>query len=542
MSNPLGETNRTMEGQVYTPWIGNWEWELDSGMMWWSETMFRIWGKEYDSADQSIDTFLLGIRLEDRNQVNITLHKHIKSGKPFEVSFGIKHPNGLEKELSMMGYTKHNRSGRVERVVGIVLDTFKPVETPQNRKENVLKRIESSRLETARHLSGVFAHDINNFLSAVIGYTELLQEVLEEDPEEFLAMAKGGLEKIRVSGERANRFTQKLSVFSGRGMITKKDISLHTTIEGLESECRALLTPAHQLVIDAKAPGKMVRGSVDFISQILAELCKNAAEAMPDGGKLKLSLRECAAREVPSLEPEVDNYTSYVVLAVSDNGHGMDSDLKHRVFEPFITTRKDKKGRGNGLSVVYGIVKQMSGFIQVESTPGEGTTLRMFFPVQSENAIVATPSVEQVEDDSLEELIFAVGAPIEEKVESIEPSKKTLLVCEDEPLIRDIICHTLRATGYIAIEAENGIDAIDKARSHNGSIDLLISDISMPEMDGIELVAALQGFYPELSVLFVSGRPPEEVKAAELGASLQGFLQKPFKSSVLIQRVSSILE
>lgn len=384
----------------------------------------------------------------------------------------------------------------------------------RRRLEDELRQ--SQKLEAVGRLAGGVAHDFNNLLVVINSYTEL---VIESLPPEHPLHAD--LVEVRKAGVRAARLTSQLLAFSRKQMLRPVVCSLNTVVTELEKMLRRVigedvvlrLRLAHDLGNVLADPGQ--------IEQVLMNLVVNSRDAMEKGGTLIIETanRELTAGNVKGradLKPG-----AYVCLSVTDTGIGMDEATMRRMFEPFFTTKNPGKGTGLGLSTVYGIVKQSGGYIDVESQVGRGTRVRIFFPLH-QGSVPAPPSGER-------------------SIEAPSRASETILLVEDEVSVRRLVERVLRPLGYAVLVASSGLEALALAEDHVGPIDLLLTDVVLPGMDGCELTKSLIGARPTMKVMYMSGYAAEV--GLRLGATDEpvAFIEKPFTIAEFLRRVRSVL-
>ena len=375
----------------------------------------------------------------------------------------------------------------------------------------------SQKLEAVGRLAGGVAHDFNNILTVIDGYSDLL---LMDMPEG--APARRGLEEIRKAGERAASLTRQLLAFSRRQVLAPQVMDLNDVIGNVNKMLRRLIGEDIELVTVLRPGISPVKADPGQIEQVLVNLVVNARDALPQGGVLSVETESVefnesvAGRHAVPIPPG-----EYVMLAVADNGCGMDAETQSHIFEPFFTTKEQGKGTGLGLATVYGIVKQSGGFIWVYSEPGQGSTFKVYLPAVRD----AAPSGKSVPKE-----LRPAGGP------------ETVLLVEDEDALRFMVREVLSAAGYNVLEATEGDEALKIARRHERAIDLMLTDIVMPRMNGQELAQKLEGLHPETRVLFMSGYTGAVVVRHGILSSDEMFIQKPFNPSALMKKVREILD
>jgi PAS domain S-box-containing protein len=400
-------------------------------------------------------------------------------------------------------------AGEIECYEGLVEDV-----TEQRSLEAQFRQ--AQRLEAVGRLAGGVAHDFNNVLTAIAGYSDLLLADLEAgDPK------RQDVEEIRAATERAAALTRQLLAFSRKQVLQTRVVDLNAVVKVLEKMLRRLIGEDVRLAFTPGAGLDAVRVDPGQVEQMILNLAVNARDAMPDGGRLTIEtanvrLDEAFARDHHGAVPG-----RYVMLAVSDTGVGMDAEVRSHVFEPFFTTKEQGKGTGLGLATVYGIVKQSGGTVWVYSEPGRGTTFKIYFPQVDEppEAAAAAPA-DQV----------AAGG------------RETVLLAEDDAAVRAVVADVLAQKGYVALRAPDGQTALEMARAHPGRIQLLITDMIMPGMSGRELAETLVALRPGVRVLYMSGYTDDAVVRHGVLEAGVPYLQKPFTPDALARKVREVLD
>ena len=381
-----------------------------------------------------------------------------------------------------------------------------------------LKFAQSHKMEAVGQLAGGVAHDFNNVLTAIIGFSDLLlQTHRPTDP------AYRDIMNIKSSANRAAGLVRQLLAYSRRQTLQAEVLELGEVITDLS----ALLNKALGERIALKIlPGRdlwHVKADKTQFEHVVINLAVNARDAMPDGGTLTVRTRNISERESLKLSNLGVTVGEYLLVEVEDNGVGIPSDVIGRIFEPFFTTKEVGKGTGLGLSTVYGIVKQTGGYIFAESEVGKGTTFRIYLPRHHGDEDVVAPKKEKKE----------------QRAADLTGTGRVLLV-EDEEVVRNFAARALKRQGYKVLEASTGVEALEVMEKHKGKIDIVVSDVVMPEMDGPTLLKELRKTNPDLKIIFVSGYPNDAFKAA-LGDENFAFLPKPFSLPQLAAKVKEEL-
>ena len=374
---------------------------------------------------------------------------------------------------------------------------------------------QAQRLEAVGRLAGGVAHDFNNILTAITGYSELLLADLAADDRR-----REDVEEIRTATQRAAALTRQLLAFSRRQVLQVKVLDLNVVVRTLDRMLRRLIGEDVSLEVALSDGLGAVRADPAQMEQIIMNLAVNARDAMPVGGRLTIEsanvvLDETYARVHGGAKPG-----RYVMLAVSDTGVGMDDVTRSHIFEPFFTTKEPSKGTGLGLATVYGIVKQSGGNIWVYSEPGRGATFRLYMP-----------RVDQQPEDSEQQATLPVAG-----------GHETVLLAEDDASVREVVARALEQMGYRVLRASDGQVALDLARAHSARIALLATDLVMPGMTGRELALALLAERPDLRVIYMSGYADQAVVRHGVLEKGLPYLQKPFSVADLVRKVREVLD
>ena len=383
------------------------------------------------------------------------------------------------------------------------------------RKRLEVQLRQAQKMEAVGQLAGGVAHDFNNLLTVITSYSGmLLQELASADP------MRADVEEIRRAAERASGLTRQLLAFSRQQVMRPEVLDVNTVVRDLQKMLRRVLPEDVALVTNLAPTLGLVSVDVGQLEQVIVNLAVNARDAMPSGGTLTVETADVElGEECRDIHPELVP-GPHVMLAVSDTGVGMDAATQAQIFEPFYTTKEPGKGTGLGLSTVYGIVKQSGGHVWVSSEPGAGTTFKLYLPCEG-----------------------PAGAP-SLQAESPPPMLKgteTILLVEDDPAVRAATRRMLARSGYRILEARDGGEALHVMRADGGLVELVVTDVVMPEKSGLELAGLLRLMRPDVAVLFMSGYAESELARQVLVAPRSVFLQKPFTAEELARKVREAL-
>ncbi len=407
---------------------------------------------------------------------------------------------------------------------GLILGGVRDI-TERKRAEEEREKLEaqlrqSQKMEAVGQLAGGVAHDFNNILTAILGNVELsmdsVRDALGPDHNVLESMVQ-----IEEAAKRASALTRQLLTFSRRDVIQPRALNLNRTLADLDKMLRRLVTENVVLEIATDPQLHSIWADAGRMEQMIVNLVVNAVQAMPDGGRLSLETQNVIldkdyTRSHPDSRP-----SAHVLLAVSDTGHGMDAETRERIFEPFFTTKTVDRGTGLGLATVHGIVQQSGGHITVHSEPGRGTTFKIYLPA------IGEAGAEQ---------------PLASVPDAAPGGHETILLCEDDRPVRALIAETLRRAGYAVLTAASGREGIAMAEAHQQPIDLLVTDVIMPDMNGRALSRRLIEMRPGLPTLFISGYTADVIAHHGVLDEGIGFLEKPFTQQGLLSRVRDVLD
>ena len=428
---------------------------------------------------------------------------------PVNVSFG-----GDKEHTGQLFFSPVSSIGadRNEKFSGAILYA---IDTTHQRSQE-MQMIQGQKMQTVGQLAGGIAHDFNNLLTAIIlGTDELIGRHKATDP------GFRDIISIKQNANRAASLVSQILAFSRRQTMRPKMLNLNDSISNLSMLLDRLIGDNIKLSMERSRDLWMVRADVTQLEQVIMNLAVNARDAMPAGGVLTIATRNVSQRETAQMQDQGMQVGEYVLVQVSDTGSGMTDEVREKVFEPFFTTKGVGKGTGLGLSTVYGIVKQTSGFIYIDSEVGEGASFRIYLPRYE-----ATP----------EELV-------RQKAKARKISKtditgnETILLVEDEEEVRGFSARALRKRGYKVYEAGTGVEALEVMEELNGRVDLVVSDVMMPEMDGPTMGRAMRRANPDMRIIFVSGFAQDVLDEEDDFI----FMPKPYGLKQLAEKVKEVL-
>jgi two-component system cell cycle sensor histidine kinase/response regulator CckA len=462
------------------------------------------------TVDQSMGLgWMAALHPDDVPQVVARATESVQGGTVYEAEYRLKSREGKYRWFLARGFPMRDDHGKVVRWFAICTD-IDDFRRTQEQLHQALK------MEAVGRLAGGVAHDFNNLLTVIMGYGRLLSDAAERS-----GAPSSEAKQILYAAERASELTRQLLTFSRRQIVQPRMMDLNSILRETETMIRRLIGEdiVVRTVLDPELlPVRIDRGQFE---QVIVNLAVNARDAMPGGGQLTLETANVDLDDAYTLGHLTVEPGRYVMLAVSDTGQGMDQETQEHIFEPFFTTKEPEKGTGLGLSTVYGIVKQSGGHIWTYSEPGRGTTFKIYLPAVlaagSEPRQLALPSLMQTR------------------------GTETILVLEDEPVVRQLVLAILAQQGYTVLEADTPEEALRLCKEYAGSIQLLVTDVVMPGMSGRQVAEAALTCRPTLKVLYMSGYTGDATAHLAVLDSGAAFLQKPFSSESLLQKVRELL-
>jgi PAS domain S-box-containing protein len=472
----------------------------------------KIWGRPPASLYADARNWIAAIHPEDRDRVIQAALTRQASGE-YDEEYRVVRPDGTQRRIHDRAFPVRNEVGEVYRIVGVAEDVTARRAAEEERRHLEQQLLQSQKMEAVGRLAGGVAHDFNNMLNVILANTELGLK----KPGAGIARR---LEEIQTAALRSADLTRQLLAFSRLQTIAPRRLHLSGHLEGMKRLLQRIIGEDIDLRFILPPDLWPVFMDASQVDQVLANLAINARDAMPDGGALTIEAENVVAdrvycQRIPDATPG-----EYVVLAVSDNGVGMDRATLQRAFEPFFTTKPEGKGTGLGLATVYGVARQNGGFAHIYSEVGRGTTVKFYVPRH------------RGESDSP-----AVPAAARERA----PGQGIVLLVEDEASLRDISAELLGELGYTVLTAAGPDEALEQCRQHAGPLDLLLTDVVMPSMNGKELADRIKEIKPGVRVLFMSGYTANAIAHHGVLDADVPYLQKPFLLEALAAKIEELL-
>jgi PAS domain S-box-containing protein len=502
----LARSERNYRQLVDNSLVGVGRSRLDGTIVFGNEAMGRLYG--LGAMDEAS-----GLRIQDtyldpgrRDELLAQLRAH---GKVTAFEAGIRAFDGQERTVLINA----SLDDQLVTVMALDISDLKRAAADREQLERQLQH--AQRLEAVGRLAGGVAHDFNNLLTAIIGFASLLEEELPEgDPR------REGVNGILQSAHRASHLTRSLLAYSRKQLMQPRPVDLCDVIRTVDKLLRRIIGEDVELGLDLPADGLPAFADPGQLEQVLVNLCTNARDAMPGGGALRILGDEVSLDAEGARGRELAGPGRYVRVRVVDSGRGMKPEIMARVFEPFYTTKSPGAGTGLGLSIVYGIVRQHGGHVDLESAPGTGTCVSILLPRHEGPTAVEAP------------------APMRQAPRG----RETVLLAEDEPLVRAVLRRTLAGAGYEVIEAVDGEDAVRRFEADRGRIALCLLDVVMPRKNGREAAEAIRALAPGVPILFASGYAADVLEERGHGGPSHEVIAKPIGPAELLQRVRERLD
>lgn len=485
-----------------------WDLDIRSGKTWRSEDFWKHFGYPPRDVEPDVQGWKELIHPEDRDRVwNGFQTALLRWADSYEVEYRFRRADDSYAVVLDRAYIVYDKTGQPKRAIGAITDL-------SDRRELEEQFRQAQKMEAVGQLAGGVAHDFNNLLMVITAYTEIMREQL--DPKDRLHKS---LDQVTKAAKRAAALTLQLLAFSRKQVLLPRIINVNAVVEDSLKMIPRLIGENIDLNLSLAEALWSVKADPGQIVQVLMNLCVNARDSMPNGGKLAIET-ENVSFDVETAGKQADFVPGdYTALVVRDTGTGMTEEVQSHLFEPFFTTKGLERGTGLGLSTVFGIVKQNGGFIQVDSELGRGSSFSIYFP--------------------------AVNAPLTAilppEIKDVEGQGEIILLVEDDEALRQSLSIYLSQHGYKLLEASNGAQALHIARQHAESLQVLITDMLLPNLSGAEVAREVAQISPQAVTLYMSGYTDREWTGYDPAQLRTGFLQKPFALQALLEKLREMI-
>jgi signal transduction histidine kinase/CheY-like chemotaxis protein len=494
--------------------IGCWELDHGTGHIFCSEEIFRIIDCPPDQFDPSFEGFLKLIHPDDRSMVRASFFSSLEQRRAFSITCRLLASENRIKHVQWQWETNCDGAGKPLLSLGTIQDVTVVKEAEADNRNLLVQLNQSQKIESIGRLAAGIAHDFNNLLTPIIGYAGMLSQALPLDGRDLARV-----NNILLAANKAKVLTQQILSFGRRQILDMKIISLNDVITSFYDILQRTIRENIEIRLNLTNEKPGIKADKSQLEQIIMNLVVNAQDAIDGTGVITIATETvCIDEKYARLHTDVTP-GRYLMLAVSDTGSGMDNETLSRLFEPFYTTKTMGRGSGLGLATVYGLVKQHEGHIWVSSDIGRGTVFKLHFPIAADMVDAARETVP-------EQPVLITG-------------EHSILLVEDNEIVRTMVSEQLTARGFKVTEAEGPVQALNLTAGRQ--VDLLVTDVVMPDMNGLELHNLLIKSYPGLKVLFMSGYTDSTMDKMGIRSDGCNFLQKPFTEYEIIAKVASLL-
>jgi PAS domain S-box-containing protein len=511
----LRENQERLRLAVEAANLGTWDWDIRKDTTHFSPEWKRLIGYEDQELPNAHEQWLSRLHPEDRDQVLAALQDYLDGRRAeYAVQYRLRHRDGSYRWIYARGLALRDADGRPTRMLGCHVDITERTRAEEQRRKMEAQMLHAQKLESLGVLAGGIAHDFNNLLTSMLGNANL---ALIELPDDSLACPM--LQDIEEAAQRAADLTHQMLAYSGKGAFVIQPLRLDILVQEMAKLLRTVVSK--KATLELKLEPATIEGDATQIRQVVMNLITNASDALEGAVgtiRVRTGTRDTEAAELrsPFLPAELPSGT-YAYVEVEDTGCGMNEETLGRIFDPFFTTKFT--GRGLGLAAALGIVRGHRGMLRVASTPGLGTVFKVLMPAAT---------MKLLPEDSIREAPLPRG-------------HGTVLVVEDESAVRTFARRALESGGFYVRTAENGLAGLDAFRKHLQKIDAVLLDLTMPGMDGLEVLTELRRLAPNVPILVMSGYGERDVSGALAEAGATGFVAKPFLPRELLARVSHAL-
>ncbi len=516
-NDTLGQRLANAEAALEQAGVGCWEWQIGTEHVAWTPIMEQLWGLAPGSFKGTLNEVAEPILAEDLQRWQQSVQNALEQGIEHRIEMRILLPDGTLRWIEAIGNVIRDENGTPVRMMGTAMDITEHKKSEREKELLHEQLAQSQKMESIGRLAGGVAHDFNNLLQAILGNAELLQLKLPKESE-----LRGHVEQILSTGERSAELTRQLLAFARKQTVAPVHADLNILIQRTLTMLQRLIGENIQVNWEAHDEPLPVHVDTAQMDQILTNVILNARDAIGTAGSITIRTSTFDVdQNIDMTHPDL-HQGSYARLTIEDNGQGIDESILDRVFEPFFTTKKMGEGTGLGLAMVYGAVRQNDGEVSIASVAGEGTCVTISLPLHTALPTESGRVTSEEDDDA------AIG-------------DARVLVIEDEQSILGIIRDTLEHKGYQVLTAASPTEALSIWQTGKDKIDLVLTDVIMPEMNGEELIDRFRESNAELKCIYMSGYPADVIAAKGLLNPGINFIHKPFNTRALTDIVRHCL-
>jgi len=507
----IGRLERAVQGSNE----GLWEWDVRTDEVWYASGFAQLLGFESSEFPGVLESWKQRLHPDDLQPTWDAMQRHLRFEEPYDVEYRLQTKEGKFRWFRSRGAAYRDADGQPTYMAGTIQDVESIKRTKKMLKEKEAQLLQQQKMEAVGSLAGGIAHEFNNLLQVICGYTSFAQETLSVDSQPY-----SDLKQVLTAADRATQLTRQLLDFSRSVEADSRPCVVDKIIRDLAMLLRPVLTENIRFHFQLDTPHSLVHVDPQLIQQALLNLCINARDAMPQGGKL-LVRSKCITITELAAEGYAHNILPgrYVRLSITDTGTGIPPELQQRIFEPFFTTKEVGKGTGLGLAMAFGIIQQNEGHMELHSELGHGTTFHIYLPICKDHSMDKNPL-----------------PPI------CRGNGETLLLAEDDLLVREVGLRMLERAGYQVITACTGDEALDLYVIHAQQIDLIVLDVVMPGLTGREVLKHIRLLPSSVPICFCTGYDPAASQSDSLRSLGYEVIEKPFDEAHLLTTVRAILD
>jgi PAS domain S-box-containing protein len=513
--NELRQSKERFERALEGSSNGLWEWNIEAGEVWYARRFRELLGYTDEEFPHELASWESRLHPDDRSSTLSALENHLTNDDVFDVEYRLLTKSGEYRWFHARGVAIRNPSGQPYLMAGSIQDIHARKQAQESLRDRDEQLRHAQKLEAVGTLAGGIAHEFNNLIQAIQGYTIYAMDGLEPADQRY-----EDLDQVLIASKRAASLTKQLLGFSRRQVLKLEPVNANSLMEDLVKLIQPLIGENISIELDLNPRANTIHADAGHIQQLIMNLCINARDAMPSGGVLRI---ETQPFEVSNAN--LGSYPNlsagpYIAISISDTGCGIPGELREHIFEPFFTTKGVGKGTGLGLAMAYGIVQQHHGLIQLDSQIDVGTTFTIYLP--------SSESVASAPDDACEKLTRG--------------GTETILVAEDDAIVRSLAVRALRQAGYDTLIATDGMEAANVFQDNSERISLVVLDVMMPNLNGHDALRRIRRLKPDVPALLCTGYDPETMgmdRESDLDVPL---LQKPYEPDVLLDAVREVLD
>lgn len=524
LEDRINERTELLKEAQHIAQMGNWVWHVTSNKVYWSDEVYTIFGKPPDKFEPSLENFMSTVHPEDIPKLQEAIEVSFDKKQKYKIEHRIILPDDSIRWLKGEGIPSFDAEGNRDRITGVVYDITDAKAALEEKQKLEHEIQQMQKMESLGQLTGGIAHDFNNMLAIILGYTELSKDIALTYEDENLIKY---LEQIEISGNRSTSLVKKMLAFSriNDNLVNDDNISVRTMLTEVSDMLQPILSSSIALNIIESNDDYIINADLVMLVQMLMNLCVNAKDAMINGqGQIDIDVKKVSLEDMTCSSCFKEIQGEYIQIAVSDNGTGISQEQRNRIFEPFFTTKGVGKGTGLGLSMVHGLMHKYGGHLILDSKENAGSTFKLLFPVvqldENKNVLEHEPDIHDNDD---------IG-------------KGRILVVDDEIAIASFLKEYLELNGFHVDIINNSLEALDYFKENKHMINLVITDFTMPGLNGLQLAEEMLKDVPDLSILLCSGYSEHVNEAKAKDMNIKQYINKPIDTKQLLNAIKEHIQ